>query len=106
MANRSTVLLNAATVTGAGVGFLCDLVRNQEGCFTVEYAGTLGTLTVVLEGRAVPGTGEWLQITSLAHGSFPAGYKGMASAVTLMPEMRANCTVFTGITSVTAKLIQ
>lgn len=105
MANRATKL-GTFTGTGTGAGQECALLRDGSGVFVAEYTGALGTFTVVLEGRAVAGSGGWAVITSKAHTDVTAPGTAVAAAVTLLPEMRVRVTALTGITDLTCYIIQ
>lgn len=107
MANRATKLATFTT-TATGDGQVFAMLRDQSGVLVVEYDGTLGTFTVIIEGRAVPGTGGWALITQKTQADVNATNMATAAAVTLMPEMRARCTVYTGgsQTAVRAYIVQ
>jgi len=106
MANRTTKL---GTFTGTATGDAqeCALLRDGSGVFVVEYTGTLGTFTVVLEGRATP-TAGWAVIASRAQTDVTAPGTACAVAVTLLPEMRARCSAYSGAsqTGVNAYIVQ
>lgn len=107
MANRATKL-GTFTALATGDGQECALLRDGSGVFCVEYVGTLGTFTIVLEGRAIAGSGGWAVITSKSQADITAPGTALAAAVTLMPEMRARCSAHSGgaLTSITAYIIQ
>lgn len=105
MANRATKL-GTFTALATGDGQECALLRDGSGVFVAEYTGTLGTFTVLLEGRAIAGSGEWALIATKTQADTVSPNKACAAAVTLMPEMRARVTVYTGITNLTCYIIQ
>lgn len=72
----------------------------------VEYTGTLGTFTVVLEGRAVPGTGQWAEIARRVQTDLASPNQAAAVDVALLPEVRARVAAFTGITNVSAFIVE